>query len=88
MKRTQEEGEGIVLYLGERPDGGLVSATDMHHLNGSESAGAYHRHIAARILEDLGLERARLATAEVSAEGSAIVERRGGELEVVEYLRG
>lgn len=87
MKRVQREGAGIVLYLGERTEGVLVRAAKMHHLHGfePERPGANHRHVAARILEDLGVRRAWLATAEDAAE---VVERRGGELEVAEYLRG
>jgi 3,4-dihydroxy 2-butanone 4-phosphate synthase / GTP cyclohydrolase II len=87
MKRAQREGEGIVLYLGYRVEGRLVRAAKMQHLHGlePERPEANHRHVAARILEDFGVRRAWLATAEGAAE---VVERRGGELEVVEYLRG
>ena len=87
MKRVQREGEGIVLCLGDRAEGRFVRAGKIHHLHEfePERPGANHRHIAARILEDLGVRRAYLATAEDAAE---VVERRGGELEVAEYLRG
>jgi 3,4-dihydroxy 2-butanone 4-phosphate synthase / GTP cyclohydrolase II len=84
MKHMQRVGEGILLYLGNRAEGALVRATRMHHLHGlgPERPRSIHCHVAARILEDLGLKRAYLATAD------DVVERRGSELEVAEFARG
>ncbi len=87
MRRVQHEDGGIVLYLGHRPEGGLVRAARTHraHASAQEANGPDHRHIGALILEDLGIKRARLATAEDRTE---VVERRGGDLEVLECSRG
>ena len=87
MRRAQRGEGGIVLYLGIRPEGGLVRAARVHqaHASGYEEEGPDLRHLGALILEDLGIKWALLATDEDRTE---VVEPRNGALEVLECSRG